>query len=72
MSVLPRHPPVDMSVLPSSSPVDMSAFPRNSLVIAPDKTGDEGDGDDEEGLPTYKIKLSELRSHLDDLITFIG
>jgi hypothetical protein len=39
-----------------------------------DKEGDDDDDDDdddEEGPSICKIKLSGLRSHLDDLITFI-
>jgi hypothetical protein len=40
--------------------------------MARDKTKEESDNDEEEGPPTCKIKLSELRSHLDYLITFIN
>jgi hypothetical protein len=38
-------------------------------AMARNKTDEESD--EEEGPPTCKIKLSELRSHLDYLITFI-
>jgi hypothetical protein len=60
-----------MSVLPRYSPVDMSALPRNSLLMARDRTDEESGDYEEEGPPICKIKLSELRSHLDGLIIFI-
>jgi hypothetical protein len=49
----------------------MSVLSCNSLVRARDKTDEESDGDEEKGPPIYKINLSELRYHLDNLIIFI-
>jgi hypothetical protein len=40
-------------------------------VMAHDKTDGESDDDEEEGPPICKIKLSELRFRLNDLITLI-
>jgi hypothetical protein len=40
-------------------------------VMACYKMDEESNNDEEEGPPICKIKLSELRSHLNDLITFI-
>jgi hypothetical protein len=40
-------------------------------IMARDKTDEESGGDEEEGPSICKIKLSELRSHPDDLITSI-
>jgi hypothetical protein len=69
MSVLVRYSPVDVSALPRCSPVDMSVLPRNTTVdVSCMCTCDD---DEEEGLSICKIKLSELRTHLDDLITFM-
>jgi hypothetical protein len=40
-------------------------------VMAHDKMDEGSDGDEEEVPPICKIKLFEVRSHLDDLIIFI-
>jgi hypothetical protein len=41
--------------------------------LAHNKTDNkESDDDEEEGPPIWKIKLSELKSHYDDLIPFMN
>lgn len=41
-------------------------------VITRDKADRESDQHEENGPPVCKIKLSELRSHLNELVTFIN
>jgi hypothetical protein len=45
---------------------------REEEVMDRHKTAGESDYDEEEGSSIYKIKLSELRSHLGNLGTFIN